>query len=103
LPARIGCFLTHLVAEKSLKALLIHSGVPFKKSHDLVELHDLLPVDLQPGFAATDLRAINPWVIEGRYEDSLPEASHEQARKLVDQAELVLAEAQRRILPQGER
>ena len=43
LAARLACFLAHLAAEKALKALLIDNGVAFRKIHDLVELHLLLP------------------------------------------------------------
>lgn len=37
-PGRIVCFLTHLAAEKAMKAWLISLGIPFRRVHDLAEL-----------------------------------------------------------------
>lgn len=50
LAARLACFLAHLVAEKALKALLIHGSIAFRKIHDLLELRLLLPVGRQSAF-----------------------------------------------------
>ncbi|MGH2733701.1 MAG: HEPN domain-containing protein [Actinomycetota bacterium] len=36
------CFLAHWAAEKALKAMLIALAVPFKKTHDLIELARML-------------------------------------------------------------
>jgi len=44
-PARAACFHSHLAAEKSLKAMVILRGVLLPKSHDLIRLVQLLPVD----------------------------------------------------------
>jgi HEPN domain-containing protein len=62
------CFIAHLAVEKALKAALVDAGAPFKRTHDLVELHlrctqlgRPLPID------TVDLSELNPWAIDGRY------------------------------------
>ncbi|MGH8907308.1 MAG: HEPN domain-containing protein [Egibacteraceae bacterium] len=66
LPARLACFLAHLAAEKTLKASLIDLDVPFRKTHDLIELFRM-------EFSEADLKRLNPWAIDGRYNDHLIE------------------------------
>lgn len=81
-PGRIVCFLAHLAVEKALKATLIDAGVPFKKTHDLEDLHSMCT---QAGrleqLDADWLSRLNPWAIEGRYADDLREASRETAEE----------------------
>lgn len=76
-PARIACFLAHLSAEKSMKAWLIASGIPFRKVHDLAELLALLPADAARRLDTADLQTLNPWSILGRYPDDVSEATEE--------------------------
>lgn len=92
---RLACFLAHLVAEKALKALLIHSGVAFRKIHDLLELRLLLPVDRQAAFDPAVLAALNGWVIDGRYADDHVDVTRETAGELVESANTVLEEVER--------
>ncbi len=91
-PARLVCFMAHLVVEKSLKATLIDAGVPFKKTHNLLVLHDLC---MGPGrLAGVDrelLATCNPWAIDGRYTDDLVEAGRDLAERLARFAEEVVA------------
>jgi HEPN domain-containing protein len=79
-PRRIVCFLAHLAVEKALKATLIDADVPFKKTHDLVELHTMCSEaerleDLDRG----KLTRLNPWTIDGRYADDVQDATSELA------------------------
>lgn len=81
-PGRLVCFLAHLAVEKLLKAVLIDAEVPFTKTHDLEQLHAacaararLLALD------RAELRALNPWAIDGRYADDLRDASTSQAQR----------------------
>lgn len=89
-PARIACFLAHLSAEKSLKAWLIASGIPFRKVHDLAELLALLPADAARRLDTADLQTLNPWSILGRYPDDVSEAAEEEALACVAAAQRVL-------------
>lgn len=94
-PGRLACFLAHLVAEKSLKALLISAGVPFPKTHDLIALRLILMEAGQAAPADGLLKRLNPWAIEGRYADAVVEADRALAGELVEVAERVLGEAAR--------
>jgi HEPN domain-containing protein len=90
-PARIVCFLAHLSAEKSMKAWLIASGIPFRKVHDLAELLALLPADAARRLDTADLQTLNPWSVLGRYPDDVSEATDEEALACVAAAQRVLA------------
>lgn len=92
---RLACFLAHLAAEKALKALLIDSGVPFRKIHDLLELQIQLPPDRQASFDPDVLADLNGWVLDGRYAEDHADATKATARRLVDAADAVLSEVAR--------
>lgn len=61
------CFHAQQCAEKYLKALLIVSGIDFPKTHDLTELHALLPVHLRAKMPIADFAALTPYATESRY------------------------------------
>lgn len=92
-PPRLACFLAHLAVEKGLEGLLCARGWPFPRTHDLGDLHLLLPQEVQAGLDRGDLKALNPWAIGGRYTDDLAEADAQTARSLVEAAERVLETA----------
>lgn len=54
--------------EKALKALLVWKAIPFRRTHDLTELLDLL-VDHEIALpqAIKDVDALNPFAVELRY------------------------------------
>ncbi len=56
-------------AEKLLKAILVARGVEFRRTHDLVELVDVLDDNhvIVPGEIA-DLETLNPFAVELRYD-----------------------------------
>jgi HEPN domain-containing protein len=89
LPSRIACFLSHLAAEKMLKAYLISRDVPFPKSHDLADLGSLVQTHAELRIADADLRRLNPWSIEGRYPGDIPDATRTQAEMCIQSAERV--------------
>jgi HEPN domain-containing protein len=97
-PRRMVCFLSHLVAEKALKATLIDVGVPFQKTHNLLVLHDSC---LERGrlvvLERTLLAQCNPWAVDGRYADDLAEADSELASRLAGFAEQVVSEVRREL------
>ena len=95
LASRLACFLAHLAAEKALKALLIHSGVPFRKIHDLLDLRLMVPAERQTGFNPDALADLNGWVIDGRYADDHVDVAEATARHLVESAAIVVAEVER--------
>lgn len=86
-------FHAHLAAEKALKAVPIRLDVEVPRIHDLVGVHRLLPESEQARFDESDLEALNPWTIEGRYPADLPdsdrsviEESRAAAQRVLDAA-----------------
>lgn len=101
LAARVACFLSHLAAEKALKAALIAAGRTFPKTHNLLELRADVPEPLRSRLELPALAELNPWAIAGRYTADLPEGSDEVADRLVELASAVL-DAVRDTSPGGE-
>jgi HEPN domain-containing protein len=71
--ARIGDevvgFHIQQAAEKRLKALLAFHGIPYRRTHDLVELMDLLIAQGHAVPAAIEpLQELTPFAVEYRYE-----------------------------------
>ncbi len=98
-PARLACFLAHLAGEKALKACLIHSGRDPMRTHDLLKLQGLMPVEVASRFDPSDLDTLNPWTIEGRYPDDLDAAAAAEARICIEAAERVIRAANGVISP----
>jgi len=42
----VGCFHCQQAVENLLKALLVFAGVPFPRTHDVLQLFQMLPGDL---------------------------------------------------------
>ncbi|AVX19949.1 HEPN domain-containing protein [Carboxydocella sporoproducens DSM 16521] len=89
LPARNACYMAQQCAEKSLKALLLKFKIPFKKSHDLAYLAELLPREYANTFLEFDLEWLTEWCVEGRYPGDYPEADREDAMLAINIAEAV--------------
>lgn len=83
-------FHAHLAAEKAVKAVLIRLGVEVPRIHDLVGLHRLLPESEQARFDGSDLEALNPWTIEGRYPADLPDSDRSMIGEALAAARRVL-------------
>ena len=61
------CFHAQQCAEKYLKALLTFRGIPFRYTHDLIDLFGSLPQADQPALGQIRLGVLTPYVVEGRY------------------------------------
>ncbi len=90
LPDRVAGFHAHLAAEKALKAELIRLDVEVPRIHDLIGLHRLLPESEQARFDGSDLAALNPWTIEGRYPADLPDSDRSMIEESLAAARRVL-------------
>lgn len=90
LPDRVAGFHAHLAAEKALKAILIRLDVEVPRMHDLIGLHRLLPESEQGRFDGSDLEALNPWTIEGRYPADLPDSDRSMIEESLAAARRVL-------------
>lgn len=93
------CFHAQQAAEKSIKAVLLHMGIPFPYTHDIARLvtllkeaHMMWPDELDE--AAT----LTPYAVEARYPGLGTEASEEDHRRAVDIAARVLDWAEAVIL-----
>jgi HEPN domain-containing protein len=81
----VVCFLAQQCAEKYLKAFLTQNNVPFRKTHDLEELLDLI-VPLSSGFESIRdlLLLLNDYAVDIRYpgEMAVPEEAEEAVKAL---------------------
>lgn len=66
-PLSTVCFHAQQCVEKHLKALLTLHGVPFPKTHDLLELLRLVPETIKSALSLRDMSVINRYAIETRY------------------------------------
>lgn len=66
-------------AEKSIKSVLSHHGVEFRRTHDLIALLDLLQDNtLAPAPHAEWLDELNPYAVEARYGTINPDGLNRQ-------------------------
>ncbi len=65
--AAVVCFHSQQAVEKLLKALLVFAGVPFARTHDVIQLVQMLPGDLAPSIPLADLAPLNRYAVEARY------------------------------------
>ncbi|RJP25557.1 MAG: HEPN domain-containing protein [Candidatus Abyssobacteria bacterium SURF_5] len=80
-------FHSQQAAEKYLKAFLVYHQIDFPKTHDLVEILDLLePVAPALAQSLQDIRALNPYGVEIRYPGDIPELSANEAHLAVELA-----------------
>jgi len=85
------CFLSQQMAEKHLKGLIAHTGQPFMKVHDLVELASVALKHLgQDNPELLDhTNFLNRFYIETRYPGDYPEFTWEDARQAFSAAEAI--------------
>jgi HEPN domain-containing protein len=66
-PLNSVCFHSQQCAEKYIKALLMYCSIQFPKSHDVVELLNLVPDNYRPDLSIDDLAIINRYAVDTRY------------------------------------
>ncbi len=66
----IACFHAQQAAEKSIKSVLALKGIEFRRTHDLLALASLLPVDVLPLPFDDWLIRLTPYAVEFRYDDN---------------------------------
>ena len=79
----VVCFHAQQAVEKLLKALLVFAGVPFARTHDVIQLVQLLPGDLVPPIALADLAPLNRYAVEARYPIGEEPISGEEAQAAI--------------------
>ncbi len=86
-----ACFHAQQCAEKALKALLIHRGIDFPRTHVLETLLDLLTaagVEVPP--QVDEAFVLTQYAVETRYPGEWEPVSPEEARQALDTAAEVL-------------
>ena len=69
----MACFHARQAVEKCFKAVLFARRVEFRRTHDLIELWNLLERNgIQIPVASTWLKSLNPFAVAFRYEEAAP-------------------------------
>ncbi len=79
----IAGFHVQQAAEKCFKAVLCTAGVPYRRTHDLQELHDLLSdagIEVPPGLV--EILDWSPYAVEYRYGDWFQSEPMDRGRAL---------------------
>jgi HEPN domain-containing protein len=92
-----ACFHAQQAAEKAVKAVLVHLGVDFPKSHRLDLLAGLLPESTDVGFDIDALTELAPWAVAGRYPEDVENPTATEAHRLVGLAQTAVEHAHRQI------
>jgi len=87
----VACFHGQQAVEKLIKALLVLSGAPFARTHDLIQLFRLLPADVSLPLPLTDLAPLNRYAVEARYPIGEEPLTGEEARSALAVARRVRA------------
>lgn len=99
-----ACYLAQQAVEKLLKAALVFLQKDYPRTHNLKELHDLLPADWTNGEYG-DLDWLGGWAITARYPEAERWATSEDAQAAISQAagiwELITGAFQRRGFDSG--
>lgn len=101
------CFHAQQAAEKSLKAVLIHYGIGFRKVHDLDYLITLLPAPAPLPPEAEEIVALTSYAVMFRYPGDYEEITAEEHREAIQLAwtvyrwaeQIVGADAAARLAP----
>lgn len=90
-PTDTICYHCHQVAEKSLKAYLVFTGVIFHKIHDLIALLNLcLSKDNTLDYLREDLEILNQYYIETKYPPDMPlDYSKDESQEAIHKAERI--------------
>ena len=86
-----ACYHYQQTVEKSLKAVLVHSGIPFPSTHDLNVLILLLPEGLIELPCAHDIPELIIYSTQRRYEEGPTPATQEDANDAENMAASALA------------
>lgn len=97
-PFDMVCFHAQQCAEKYLNALLIFHGLEVPRTHDLTEILPLLSARGAVRLDVNELAELNPYAVAVRYPGLGPEPGPEEARRALEIARRVRAEA-RTVLP----
>ena len=92
------CFHCQQAAEKYLKCLLTYLGIQAPRTHNLIALAALLPLEQRFPVPVEDLAELNPYSVDVRYADDWREPQLSDANRAIELASQVKA-AVRKALP----
>ena len=96
---RIACFHAQQAAEKALKAVLVHEGIPLQFTHNLELLRDLVPEGRSTVGVEGDLRRLSSRAVVPRYPGPGSDATAEEAREEVSLARAIVDAARADVGP----
>ena len=96
-PADTICFHAQQCVEKYLKALLVHKGVGFAKTHEIADLVALLPGEVRPALTAEEQERLTDYIV-ARYPGPYDPIVLDEARRAAEVARRVRDEV-RKLLP----
>lgn len=82
-PLNPVCFHSQQCVEKYIRALLIYCSIQFPKSHDVVELVNLVPENHRPDLSIYDLAIINRYAVDTRYPGEWEIVTRQEAEESV--------------------
>jgi HEPN domain-containing protein len=83
------CLLSQQAGEKALKAILVHLGINFPKTHDLDLIRELIPAGWKVKEKFPQLYDLSVWAVESRYPGHTPDVTEQEARETLQLAEAV--------------
>lgn len=82
--------------EKSIKAVLVQTGIPFPRTHDIDELLALLPADRRPHAGGEDAFGdLTVYAVMTRYPGPVEPVTSEELRTALELAERAVSWAER--------
>lgn len=84
-----ACFLAQQCAEKYIKGFMARNGIPFKKSHDLGELLELIPESKRPKIDLAEADGLSNYAVLPRYPGFGEELNREDVVEALRVAEKV--------------
>lgn len=97
--ASVVCFHSQQAVEKLLKALLVVSRVPFARTHDVIQLVQMLPVTLASPIPLAELAPLNRYAVEARHPIGEEPLTGDEARSAIDIARRLRAFVLRAVAP----
>ena len=84
------CFHAQQAAEKAIKAVLVHHGIPVAKSHDLAFLLAQLPVPVTVPVSLVSLPLLTKYAVQLRYPGEVAALTAREYRAAVRLAALAI-------------
>ena len=85
------CFHAQQSVEKAIKGVLVYSGIPFPKTHNIGVLLDLLPPETPRDMALGEAALLTDYAVTSRYPGDVEDVTTEELSMAIGTAERVLA------------